>query len=194
VKTHYPREAFSSRPLRGVWIVIRDPRDALFSIHRYRTDFGDESWDRITVPFGEWLTHHDTTGHYPLDDWTDFYLGWLDQSQPPELLTVTKFEELKTNPGEALRDALRSFDIPVTETELQQAIDRSSFDAMRAHEDAILARQPDGRPQARLMRRGVVGEWREWMTPELQSSFGSEALIAAAARFGYHISAPPVGE
>ncbi len=89
-------------------------------------------------------------------------------------------------PQEAMRDLLRTVDLDVGEDELNAAIERSSYDAMRAHEDAM-ARNDVSRPAARIMRKGKVDEWKSWMTPTLAEQFDDERLRAVAWQFGYTV-------
>ncbi|MEV4083861.1 hypothetical protein AB0J43_26730 [Nonomuraea fuscirosea] len=52
------------------------------------------------------------------------------------------------------------------------------------HEVAPLDR---GKGHARIMRRGKVGEWKEWMTPQLERYFTTPELCKVASFLGYSL-------
>ncbi|MEV5301030.1 sulfotransferase domain-containing protein [Amycolatopsis methanolica] len=62
VKTHLTPRFFTGRPLLGVWILVRDPRDALYSWYRFRTEFVRDQLDRLATSFEDWLCRPVSTG------------------------------------------------------------------------------------------------------------------------------------
>jgi hypothetical protein len=66
--------------------------------------------------------------------------------------------------------ALRTLGLDIDRERLRQAIANSTYEAMRAHEDKVAALDRD-KGHARIMRRGEVGEWKEWVTPQLERYF-----------------------
>jgi hypothetical protein len=186
VKTHYPAEVFASCELGGVWFLIRDPRDALYSLYRWRHSFAEVPWDVVPDTFEEWLANKSFDGDYPVEDWTSYYLDWFPLAQRYPAMAVSRFEDLKAKPLETFRNALRTFGVEVPESELREAIDFSSFESMRAHEDAVNASGGQDSGQ-RMVRQGKTDGWREWMTRELAGRFSSARTKALAARFGYAV-------
>lgn len=192
-KTHLPPEVFSHRDLSGVWLVVRDPRDALYSWYRWRADFGEEPWDRADGTFEEFITGPDFTGRLPTEDWSLFYEEWLRRARDIGRYTVTRFEDVKRSPRSTMRRALDDLGVDVADDALDSALHRSSFEAMRGHEDQV-ARSTGARAEGpRIMRRGKVGEWQEWMTPALARPFAHDGIRATAQRFGYSLPADPQG-
>lgn len=193
VKTHFTPTAFGSRSFYGLWLLVRDPRDALYSLYNWRINFAAEPW---TAPssFAEWLAAAESgdfppeewTNYYKADDWREFYSEWLQVVGNFDRVVMTRFEDLKLMPIAALRAALRAFDVDATEVELANAVDNSTFEAMRRHEDQAAA-EGDGR---RVLRKGAVSGWREWMTPQIAAFFTDPALAAMAQRFGYELPVP----
>jgi hypothetical protein len=57
---------------------------------------------------------------------------------------------------------------------------------MRPHEDRVAGLDRD-KGHARIMRCGQVGEWKEWMTPELEGYFQGSELHTAANALGYDL-------
>jgi hypothetical protein len=158
---------------------VRDPRDALYSWYRFRTEFVRDPLDRLAAGFDDWLCRPGPTGADRIDDWVDFYGSWLGDETVPH--AVTTFERLKKEPVGALREGLRVFGLTAGEEQLERAARDSSFDAMRRHE------QERGGSGAGILRRGRPGEWREWMTPKTLELFRRDAMVALARRFGYDL-------
>ncbi|GAB1644051.1 sulfotransferase domain-containing protein [Krasilnikovia sp. MM14-A1259] len=173
LKTHrYPAE-FTGVPVRAVVLLVRDPRDAVHSYFRWRQGFS-ESGERGT--FDEFLRRPGGSGLAPAADWAAFTSGWADRAGPVHPL---RFEDLKHDPLETMRNLLAAVGVLPDGATLRAAVAASSFDAMRRHEDDRAA------GTARVMRRGLVGEWREWCTPHLAAGFETPAVRQTAARFGY---------
>nr|WP_296070326.1 sulfotransferase domain-containing protein [uncultured Actinoplanes sp.] len=183
-KTHLPPEVFPRR-VGGLWLVVRDPRDALHSWYQWRKNFAEVDWDRVRGDFGQFLREADHSGRRPAADWAYFYSEWLRYGEGLDRMVCTRFEDVKSDPLPVLRDALRSLGLVIPDDAVAAAIRRSSFDAMRAHEDKVAAGGPGG--PARMMRRGKVGEWQEWMTPKLAGYLSDDAFVAVARQFGYSI-------
>lgn len=173
VKTHRYPEEFRSVPVRAVVLLTRDPRDAVHSYYRWRQGFS-ESGEHGT--FEEFLRRPASSGRPPVLDWAEFTRQWADQALP------LRFEDVKHDPVRAMGGLLAGLEIECDRARLSAAADRSSFEAMRAHED----RRAPG-PGARIMRRGQVGEWREWYTPRLAAFFETAEVRRLATRFGYEV-------
>jgi hypothetical protein len=178
-KTHLPPHVFDGRGAGGSWLVVRDPRDSLYSWYRWRVAFGEEEWDTFDGSFESFLRHRDATGRTPVEDWTYFHDHWLRRPPRRDRFIVTRFEDLKTDPTATCSEALRTIGLPMPQDRLREAVEASSFTAMRAREDAAAG------SGERVMRRGKVGEWREWLTPRLGRHFQDEQLWRVAGRFGY---------
>ncbi|MTD54265.1 sulfotransferase domain-containing protein [Amycolatopsis pithecellobii] len=179
VKTHLTPEFFDHRPLLGSWILVRDPRDALYSWYRFRTEFVRDPLDQLATSFDDWLCRPGPRGLDRIDDWADFYDRWSRWS--PRRCAISTFEDLKQNLVPTLTEGLRTFGIAADDARLESAIRRSSFDAMRGHERRY------GGAGAGILRRGRPHEWKDWMTPSTMKHFTRDTIAPVAARFGYHL-------
>jgi len=188
MKSHLFPEEFSNRAFGGVWLLVRDPRDTVYSYYRFRQEFPDVPWERITGTIGDFLGTLDYTGRQPADDWHTFYRRWTAVAERSPRRAVIRFEDLKTDPVPALAASLHAFGVDLPAADLAAAVEASTFARMRAHEDTV-AGQDAGKEQSRVMRRGVVGEWREWMTPDLAVHFTGAELRETARLFGYSMQA-----
>lgn len=187
-KTHFPPKTFGRCDgLRGVWILVRDPRDAIYSWYRWRLNFAEEAWDTVEGSFEDFLRKPDHSGRPPLDDWSSFYRNWLQHTEHSTGTSILRFEDLKQTPFQTVRVALETVGVDVATEELRQAVDRSTFESMRAHEDSVAEADSDRSSEARIMRAGKVEGWRNWITPKLSRYFVGEELSSIARRFGYTI-------
>ncbi|MEV5596043.1 sulfotransferase domain-containing protein [Streptomyces sp. NPDC052496] len=195
MKTHLPSEEFDGYNFGSVLLLVRDPRDALYSWYRYHRGFAQLEWEKVPDTFTEFLRMPFFTGRPPAEAWAIYYRDWLSAAQRASACHVLRFEDLKADAARAMREAFAALSIAVDETELRRAADHSSYEAMRAREDAVVARQTErqeavsgpGQPEARVMRSGKVGGWRDWMTPELGNHFAVPELRRLARRFGYDL-------
>ena len=190
MKTHLPEAEFTALTFRGVWLLVRDPRDALYSWYRYHRNFAQADWERVPDSFREWLSQPFFAGPAPVENWTAFYRGWWERAVECRSRVVTRFEDLKQAPLETIAKALHELDVEVPGGDLRRAVARSTFEAMRRHEEATVVSGGSDQPQARIMRKGKVGEWKEWMTPELRTYFSGAELRSAAGLFGYGLDDP----
>ncbi|QFZ19548.1 sulfotransferase domain-containing protein [Saccharothrix syringae] len=199
MKTHLPVEEFEGCEFGQVWLIVRDPRDAIYSWHRYHRNFGELEWEKVPEEFEEFLRRPFFLGPPPVDNWWTYYRDWLrytdDRGIPVE---VIRFEDMKSDPVGRTTGLLRAASCPLPEEEVVRACRDSSYEAMRAREEAAVgADGTAGGAGVRVMRRGQVGEWRTWMTPRLRPYFAGAELRAVAARLGYHLDEPagePAGE
>ncbi|GHH86349.1 hypothetical protein GCM10018793_57880 [Streptomyces sulfonofaciens] len=120
-----------------------------------------------------YITLPGPTGASRLHDWTDFYGAWHEAAGAYPHMTVTTFEDLKSRPVPTLQKNLQDLGISVAENVLTEAVERSSFANMRAHEE----KHPDDEEKhpmikTRIMRSGTPQEWHRWMTPTIAQRFG----------------------
>jgi len=116
-------------------LIIRDPRDVLFSTLNYRRLSGlttkqmsDETFakrfianmgdpDFLSIGFGTWLSH--------IQSW---------QSQTAFPVETVRYEDLKADPISTLKKIVTFLDYPLDDEAINAAIKASSFDSMRALE------------------------------------------------------------
>lgn len=184
VKTHLLPEEFDAVDYLGVWLLVRDPRDALKSWHRFRREFVEPEWEKLHCSFEEYLSRRDYTGNFPLEEWDWFYRGWLQRGQQRGRVHITRFEDVKRDPMTILASALDYWGVQYNDGELGFAIEESTFDNMHSHEGQA-ALQDSGREGVRVMHKGAVNGWREWMTPSLARYFDDAHVRTTASQFGY---------
>jgi hypothetical protein len=180
VKTHLYPKAFVEAEIRAVTLLVRDPRDAMYSYYRWRQGFS-ESGESGT--FADFLRRPGPNATVPATDWAEFYNQWRTWATAvTSPLQVLRFEDLKADPTTTVGHYLAGVGASVTTPLVAAAIETSSFTAMRAHEDRVA----DGGTH-RIMRRGQVGEWREWYSPAYAKAIAVPELRSVAAKFGYQL-------
>ncbi|MFF3642579.1 sulfotransferase domain-containing protein [Streptomyces sp. NPDC002564] len=192
IKTHFYPEVFADSSVNTAILVVRDPRDTIYSSYKWFSSFGG-SWIPDAADMIGKLTYPDFLDRVRLGDgepsipgWARFYRSWLEAAPEFSKFAVVRFEDLKSHPVGAITAMLAALGLAVSPEVVAQAAERSSFKAMRAREDAASAGEGDTTKNARIMRRGQVGEWREWIGEgDLAERFSHPGLLATAARFGY---------
>ncbi|MGY2125102.1 sulfotransferase domain-containing protein [Nocardia gipuzkoensis] len=174
VKTHLLPEAFERVGCRRVAVLVRDPRDTLFSYYNWRLGFSEEGETRT---FAGFLQEPNLFGRRPVEDWTRFHASWRKSATHS-----ISFERMKTNPAQAVGECITAFGMTRTAAELARAMEQSSFEAMRRHEDGVATDSIH-----RLMRRGLVGEWAEWYHGDIVDYFQDPAFQLMAADLGYRL-------
>jgi hypothetical protein len=193
-KNHLYPEAFQADAIHGAVLLVRDPRDSLHSSYQYIRNFSGWLPGAPKGPgegsFVEYLDGLDINGSPPVQGWARFCRSWLQAGPSFRRFAVVHFEDLKADGVAATAAMLAKLELDIAPERLTAAVERSSFSAMRAHEDQVAARENNTRAQqARLVRRGKVNEWREWFgTPELAARFTDAAFVAVAAELGYPVS------
>jgi Sulfotransferase domain len=186
-RCHLPPDGFDLGALHGVVLLVRDPRDATHSLYQFLGKLAARI-PGATAPasFAEFLEGSGISGTPPVRAWTDVYRSWLDVRTAVRRFAVLHFADLKTRPTEAVTELLATLELEVDPATIARAVERSSFETMRAHEDRIAPTLPeaDG-PDLRMMRRGKVNEWQEWFTSQMERYFCDADLITVARQLGY---------
>jgi hypothetical protein len=185
VKTHHPPVVFDYAVVGGVWLLVRDPRDAIYASYRWRAGFAEEEWDRVPDTFEGWLHGRGDFSGSPANDWPAFYQAWTERARTCRHVDVLRFEDLKRRPVAVVSGALDRLGVQATPAEVGRAVEASSFAKMREHEDRV--NPSDGTARPRVLRAGKTQGWKDWMTPQLADFFSGADLREAARRYGYDL-------
>ena len=152
--------------------VARNPKDVAVSyFHHMRGVKIYEfvgSWDEY---FSLYLT-----GRICFGSWFDHVLGWWEHKDTENILFL-KYEELKSNLHEGvLRIAkfLRD-DVPPASV-INQVVEQCSFERMKTNPAVDFSWIPRNLDQPPFIRKGEVGDWRNYFTDEQNTVF--DALYA----------------
>lgn len=157
-------------------VVIRDPRDAIFSLHRR---WVSNQWTKLS--YGEFLTFpSEWPDHFPglfylppIQTFLLFNLLWIRKSIGRPVKMV-RFEDLKTHPEKSLQEILEFLNRRIT--------NRSTL-STAAHSSEIMETDKGLAFQANF--KGQIFEWKQSHTTEMLIEYSSEPIQAAIAFLGY---------
>jgi len=177
------RVTFSKAPGTPSVVVVRDPRDAIFSLHRRWQANGWVDCDFVTFldrP-SEWPDHFPGLFYLnPIKTFLLFNLLWLRRSHWAPV-KVVKFEDIKSRPMETLDIVLQFLSANnVQKSEMELAVESSSVSRAKSKTD-----QPPLENNMRAIHKGMAYEWKEsYPTPALRR-FETEPIRAAIGILGY---------
>jgi len=140
-----------------VVFLVRNPLDTLVSWYyhlRYHEEKIDCDIDQFVVEEG-------------VSDWIAYIESWLPHLKDNNILLVS-YEELKRDPLTSFSLIASWFGIVADRDQLQSALDKSSFERMRAIEQESGVGHSYDRSDIRSLRvrKGKVGSWREEIAPQ----------------------------
>jgi hypothetical protein len=156
---------------KSVVLLVRDPRDAIVSLFHHATRRPDKQHVEIPLP-----ATADEMVSWPyggLPSMVTFMNHWASQTDVPrDRLHLLRYEELRADAEGQLLAVLRFLDLHVSPANVHEAITYCEFshmrelEASRAFSNEILhARDPDD-PDSFKVRRGVVGGYRDELSPQ----------------------------
>lgn len=149
VKTH-----LHYRPVfRRAIYIVRDGRDAMTSYYHWRNRRSDKPVSLREIIVGDIYWGR----------WSDHVLGWLNSGA--ELLVV-KYEDLYADTPSQVRRILDFCHIQATDDQIAAAVAASSFERMRAKEQAA-----NGAATPFFVRKGGSGDWRNLFSPADEDLF-----------------------
>ncbi|MEM1024821.1 MAG: sulfotransferase domain-containing protein [Myxococcota bacterium] len=145
---------------KPVVFLVRDPRDAVVSLY-YQHRFRELRFEGSLREF----VFSDRSGLRTL---ISFYNAWTHRRRWTSRFLLVRYEDLKSDPTPEARRILEFLGVPLSESALEQAIDSSSFERMKALEASGAAKNRLGGRDASSskVRKGRVGGYREALTPE----------------------------
>lgn len=183
-KTRSPRLLATHLPLKlipkqlqqakcKIIYVVRNPKDNAVSYyhhHKMSTFLGNYkgSWD-------EFLTHY-TGGHVVYGSWFDHVLPyWKFSLERPDRVMVVSFEELKIELGAMVQRISQFLGRPLGPEALAAVAQHCSFDQMKnnnmVNREVLPISDLFDMTQSKFMRKGIIGDWKNYFTPEQSEAF-----------------------
>jgi len=143
--------------------------------------------DRRTIDMWDFVRHSDIGLLFLID----YLNGWERRlSGHPRALTV-RYEDLRAQPAETLKRIVTLMGEDFSDAEIQEAVDFGSFDNLRKLETSGFFRQggmtlrnPND-PETFKVRRGKVGGYRDYFTPEQVAELEELTYSRLSPTFGY---------
>lgn len=150
------RLAFEGLGASPTILFVRDPRDAIYSLYRrnYTQFFRFETF--LNRP-DEWPDHFPGLFQLPpMETYAYFCAFWIAMSKHMPVKLV-RFEDVKTSPNQVLREVLSFLGVSRTDSEIELAIQSSSFDSAKR---AMINMEKATSQKFMTARAGQVSEWR----------------------------------
>jgi hypothetical protein len=167
LKTHLHLELMPRRwPDTGKVVhITRNPKDVCVSLyhemrHMHRNDPNAEMHaENFRAHFEDFVA-----GHVPWGPFTDNVLGW-HKMEHPNLLKIT-YEDARRNTTAVLERVVKFVGRPVADGRLAEVVASTEFEAMKKSELRNQINHPDMREDTAtpFMRKGIVGDWKDWLT------------------------------
>jgi hypothetical protein len=182
---------------KKVILLVRHPADVAVSQYfqwRYRMKPSKKAINDYPLD-GEDVSIEDFVIKHPagLDKAIDFMNLWASEQASIKDLLIVRYEDLKTKQRDTLTKIMNFMDTPVSDQQLADAIEFSSFDNMKKLESQRTFWLSGGRmkpkdrnnPHSFKVRKGKVGGYKEYFTE--QQSVEIEAIIKQklSAIYGY---------
>jgi len=177
------------RPYRRSRVVfmVRDPRDVIVSLYHHRSSWYRGTQSGYQGTLGAFL--EEEIGSF--DSLLRFYQVWEAARDVPRDFLLVRYEDLHTNPSVELRRVLEFVGVPnVPDALIDDAIRFAAFDNMRRLErrDTLKTKalriHDAADPNARRVRRGLVGGYTQELTAEQVRDL-DRRLAAATGVFDY---------
>ena len=155
--------------------ILRDPKEVLVSAYYFiggnlnvLSHLDIDTWVELGLrePGGiasAWACHADS------------FWRWRDR---PNVL-VLSYPEIKREPRRCIEEVTRTMRVDLTDEELDQVIQRSSFEYMHRHESHFAPPKPrfaKEKDRPRMVRRGKAGATEEALSPEQQAAIDRACL------------------
>ncbi|XP_008935866.1 PREDICTED: sulfotransferase 6B1-like, partial [Merops nubicus] len=143
-----PQSIFKNKA--KILLLIRNPKDVAVSFYHFSNVMSPlpsyETWDDFFVAF--------MSKKMPWGCYFEYLTAWNKYADDENVMTIT-YEELKENPVLGVKNIAAFFGISLTEKELQNVVERSSFQSMKKN-----SQKTHGAFGNILFRKGGVSDWK----------------------------------
>lgn len=157
--------------------IVRDPRSVAVSYY-----FHQKKMNKIpsNMTFSEFLILFLNGKVDSYGTWSENVLSWVcvKETHKDDFLLL-KYEEIKTNPLDALQQVSNFLSIPFTEEKIKRAIEKSSIKSMQKNEKENAGKIKalnNSDQNASFVRKGKTDEWKDFFTDKeimlLNDTFG----------------------
>ncbi|MGP0095207.1 MAG: sulfotransferase domain-containing protein [Xanthobacteraceae bacterium] len=164
----------------GAIYIIRNPLDVAISYAHHMNRSIDDAITTMGIDGAE-TAITDKAVYEVYGSWSQHVLSWTRSAHPA--IYVMRYEDMVSAPESTFDGLVKHLLLEANPAQLAEAIDRSSFDRLRAQEekDGFRERPKDAQ---RFFREGRSGQWREVLTTaqidRIVHDHGEQM-----ARFGY---------
>jgi hypothetical protein len=164
----------------GAIYIVRNPLDVAISYAHHLSRSIDKAIDLLNLKNAE-TAGSDKQVYELYGSWSQHVLSWT--RKPHRAIYVMRYEDMLAEPQKTFGALARHLLFKPSESELADAIDRSSFDRLREHEEKEGFRERPEKAE-RFFREGRTGQWKEVLTQK-QVQRIVDAHHEQMQRFGY---------
>ncbi|XP_044524543.1 sulfotransferase 2A1-like [Gracilinanus agilis] len=164
----FPKSFFQSRA--KVIYTARDPRDVCASFFHFSKIMKLYQEPESSEAFIEEFL----SGAVPFGSWFDHVKGWLGLKEQSNFLLVT-YEELKKDIRGSIERIAKFLGVDLNRAALEQVVDNCSFQKMKENPMSNFSLLPPNymnHGQGTFYRKGVCGEWKNFLTVAQSEHFG----------------------
>ena len=145
----------------GAVYIVRDPRDVAISWANHASVSIDRAIEFMGRDQATIANQQVKLGHY-VASWSQHVSSWTADNEDIET-TVVRYEDLLDDPHEEFSRVIKQTHFEYDSDRLSRAIERCSFDRLRAAEDEDGFKEKRGGDH--FFRVGKSGQWRDRLTP-----------------------------
>jgi hypothetical protein len=156
IKEHARYDASAQHYVKRAIYLVRDGRDAIVSYWHFCNQR-----DNTSIPFSEFIELSAKPEH-SYGPWREHVLGWVNA--PLETKLILRYEDMLTDTFSCLRRALTFAEIDVSDSVIEKAVNRASFDSMKKLENTK-GFNVDHLVNVEFVRQGKSGKWGDTFKP-----------------------------
>jgi hypothetical protein len=164
----------------GAIYIIRNPLDVAISYAHHLVGSIDEAIELMNTKNAE-ASVSDKQVYELYGSWSQHVLSWT--RKPDRAIYVMRYEDMLAEPQKTFGASAGHLLFKPSDSELDDAIKRSSFEQLREQEEKDGFRERPKKAE-RFFREGRVGQWKDVLTPA-QIKRIVDADGEQMARFGY---------
>jgi hypothetical protein len=154
IKEHTRYDARAKRHVKRAIYIARDGRDAMVSYWHFCNQR-----DSTSIPFSEFIELSAKLGHpHHWGPWKEHVLGWFNA--PLEAKLLLRYEDMLTDTHSCLKRALAFAEIEASDSAIEMAVNRASFDSMRKLEKTK-GFNLEQLINVEFVRQGKSGKWAD---------------------------------
>jgi hypothetical protein len=168
---------------KGKYIyVARNPKDVAVSCFHHVQSFGgyDGTWDEYFDLFVQ--------GQVMYGSYFDHVLPWWQASRKVANILFLKYEDMKRDLAGVVGQIADFVEVPLNQMTLERVVAGSSFRAMTTNEKTNFNWMPQREGTPGQYRKGLVGDWRNQLSPEQSHSFDevySQKMLGTNLQFDF---------
>lgn len=156
--------------------VSRNPKDVCVSMFFYLKSMAEADTIKENAYNGPWefFVNLFIQGDVPYSKWNDHVLSWWKHREDPNVLFL-KYEEMQKDLPSHVRRIADFLQKPLSDEIIDRIAEQCTFKGMMRYPKTFKITEGDDKIGL-ILRKGVVGDWKNYFTPEMNERFEKEVL------------------